>query len=197
VSFLHLIFLNDLYYCSRVFDFPLFTSFSFLLFTHQDSMVEDDAKQLCDLAIVISALPLPASRGSRICTNCGPRAPTSSPSPASRRRCSPSTCPSMSSPRSTSSASSPRCPAARRSSRTTTRRQGRWASSAAGDLDDHHKIRCMRRALNSSDVELVKLMVMGEGLNLDEALALHYAVENCSSEVVKVLLELSAADVNC
>jgi regulatory protein NPR1 len=55
----------------------------------------------------------------------------------------------------------------------------------------------MRRALNSSDVELVKLMVMGEGLNLDEALALHYAVENCSSEVVKVLLELSAADVNC
>ncbi|PPE00859.1 hypothetical protein GOBAR_DD02136 [Gossypium barbadense] len=54
----------------------------------------------------------------------------------------------------------------------------------------------MRRALDSSDVELVKLMVMGEGLNLDEALALHYAVENCSREVVKTLLELGAADVN-
>ena len=54
----------------------------------------------------------------------------------------------------------------------------------------------MRRALDSSDVELVKLMVMGEGLNLDEALALHYAVENCSREVVKALLELGAADVN-
>lgn len=39
-------------------------------------------------------------------------------------------------------------------------------------------------------------MVMGEGLNLDEALALHYAVENCSREVVKALLELGAADVN-
>ncbi|URD81378.1 hypothetical protein MUK42_02241 [Musa troglodytarum] len=65
------------------------------------------------------------------------------------------------------------------------------------ELDDHHKIRRMRRALDSSDVELVKLMVMGEGLNLDDALALHYAVENCSREVVKALLELGAADVNC
>ncbi|KAF5750265.1 Ankyrin repeat family protein / BTB/POZ domain-containing protein [Tripterygium wilfordii] len=67
--------------------------------------------------------------------------------------------------------------------------------SAAADLEDQ-KIRRMRRALDSSDVELVKLMVMGEGLNLDEALALHFAVENCSREVVKALLELGAADVN-
>ncbi|KAM7270894.1 hypothetical protein ACFE04_030108 [Oxalis oulophora] len=67
--------------------------------------------------------------------------------------------------------------------------------SMAADLEDQ-KIRRMRRALDSSDVELVKLMVMGEGLNLDEALALHYAVESCSREVVKALLELGAADVN-
>ncbi|XP_023526644.1 regulatory protein NPR5-like isoform X2 [Cucurbita pepo subsp. pepo] len=67
--------------------------------------------------------------------------------------------------------------------------------SVAADVEDQ-KIRRMRRALDSSDVELVKLMVMGEGLNLDEALALHYAVENCSREVVKALLELGAADVN-
>ncbi|XP_010554791.1 PREDICTED: regulatory protein NPR5-like [Tarenaya hassleriana] len=67
--------------------------------------------------------------------------------------------------------------------------------SVAQDLEDQ-KIRRMRRALDSSDVELVKLMVMGEGLNLDESLALHYAVENCSREVVKALLELGAADVN-
>ena len=65
----------------------------------------------------------------------------------------------------------------------------------SADLEDQ-KIRSMKRALDSSDVELVKLMVMGEGLNLDEALALHYAVENCSREVVKALLELGAADVN-
>ncbi|XP_022983763.1 regulatory protein NPR5-like isoform X2 [Cucurbita maxima] len=67
--------------------------------------------------------------------------------------------------------------------------------SVAADVEDQ-KIRRMRRALDSSDVELVKLMVMGEGLNLDEALALPYAVENCSREVVKALLELGAADVN-
>ncbi|KAF8396222.1 hypothetical protein HHK36_017836 [Tetracentron sinense] len=66
---------------------------------------------------------------------------------------------------------------------------------ATANLEDQ-KIRGMRRALDSSDVELVKLMVMGEGLNLDGALALHYAVENCSREVVKALLELGAADVN-
>ncbi|KAJ6425953.1 hypothetical protein OIU84_026516 [Salix udensis] len=65
----------------------------------------------------------------------------------------------------------------------------------SADLEDQ-KIRSMKRALDSSDVELVKLMVMGEGLNLDDALALHYAVENCSREVVKALLELGAADVN-
>ncbi|RDX82312.1 Regulatory protein NPR5, partial [Mucuna pruriens] len=65
----------------------------------------------------------------------------------------------------------------------------------APDIEDQ-KIHRMRRALDSSDVELVKLMVMGEGLNLDEALALHYAVESCSREVVKALLELGAADVN-
>ncbi|XP_030516630.1 BTB/POZ domain and ankyrin repeat-containing protein NOOT2 [Rhodamnia argentea] len=69
-------------------------------------------------------------------------------------------------------------------------------AAAGADLEDQ-KIRRMRRALDSSDVELVKLMVMGEGLNLDDALALHYAVENCSREVVKALLELGAANVNC
>ncbi|GAB2267158.1 Regulatory protein npr5 [Dionaea muscipula] len=68
-------------------------------------------------------------------------------------------------------------------------------AAAAAELKDHH-IQRMRRALDSSDVELVKLMVMGEGLNLDEALALHYAVQNCTREVVKALLELGAADVN-
>ncbi|CAA7060561.1 unnamed protein product [Microthlaspi erraticum] len=67
--------------------------------------------------------------------------------------------------------------------------------TSALDLEDQ-KIRRMRRALDASDVELVKLMVMGEGLNLDESLALIYAVENCSREVVKALLELGAADVN-
>ncbi|MQL89694.1 hypothetical protein Taro_022270 [Colocasia esculenta] len=67
---------------------------------------------------------------------------------------------------------------------------------SSAEVEEQQKIRRMRRALDSADVELVKLMVMGEGLNLDDALALHYAVENCSREVVKALLELGAADVN-
>nr|CAB3463020.1 unnamed protein product [Digitaria exilis] len=67
-------------------------------------------------------------------------------------------------------------------------------SSSAADRD--HKIRRMRRALDAADIELVKLMVMGEGLDLDDALAVHYAVQNCSRDVVKALLELGAADVN-
>ena len=41
------------------------------------------------------------------------------------------------------------------------------------------KTKRMQKALDSSDIELVKLMVMEEGLNLDKAFALHYAV-NCS-----------------
>ncbi|KAJ3681051.1 hypothetical protein LUZ60_015540 [Juncus effusus] len=70
-------------------------------------------------------------------------------------------------------------------------------SSSSSSADRDHKLRRMRRALDSSDIELVKLMVMGEGLNLDDALAVHYAVQNCSREVVKALLELGASDVNC
>jgi regulatory protein NPR1 len=42
------------------------------------------------------------------------------------------------------------------------------------------KTKRMQKALDSSDVELVKLMVMGEGLNLDKAFALHYVVNSCS-----------------
>ncbi|KAH9313413.1 hypothetical protein KI387_044047 [Taxus chinensis] len=69
------------------------------------------------------------------------------------------------------------------------------SSRSSMEMEDQ-RVRRMQRALDSSDVELVRLMVMGEGLNLDKALALHYAVANCSREVVKTLLELGAADVN-
>ncbi|GER57195.1 ankyrin repeat family protein [Striga asiatica] len=66
--------------------------------------------------------------------------------------------------------------------------------SSSGGTDE--KLHRMRRALDSANVELVRLMVMAEGLDLDRSLALHYAVENCSREVVKALLELGPADVN-
>lgn len=77
-----------------------------------------------------------------------------------------------------------------------TRRRSSPLMAPPSEPEDQQKIRRMRRALDDADVELVKLMVMGEGLNLDDALALHYAVQYCSREVVKALLELGAADVN-
>eukprot|EP00249_Psilotum_nudum_P004210 c17751_g2_i1 orf=535-1479(-) len=61
---------------------------------------------------------------------------------------------------------------------------------------EEQRIRRMQQALDSLDVELVRLMVLGEGLNLDKSHALHYAVAGCSREVVKALLELGAVDVN-
>ncbi|XP_024376188.1 BTB/POZ domain and ankyrin repeat-containing protein COCH isoform X2 [Physcomitrium patens] len=69
-------------------------------------------------------------------------------------------------------------------------------TTASGSATLEQKIKRMQKALDSSDVELVKLMVMGEGLNLDEVFGLHYAVSSCSRKVVKNLLELGAANVN-
>jgi regulatory protein NPR1 len=68
------------------------------------------------------------------------------------------------------------------------------APASAANRD--HKIRRMQRALDAADIELVKLMVMGEGLDLDDSLAVHYAVQHCNRDVVKALLELGAADGN-
>lgn len=56
---------------------------------------------------------------------------------------------------------------------------GYGGSLSTGAITENRTNR-MQKALDSSDVELVKLMVMGEGLDLDVALGLHYAVEKCS-----------------
>lgn len=56
---------------------------------------------------------------------------------------------------------------------------GYGGSLSTGAITENRTNR-MQKALDSSDVELVKLMVMGEGLDLDIALGLHYAVEKCS-----------------
>ncbi|XP_002969487.2 regulatory protein NPR5 isoform X1 [Selaginella moellendorffii] len=64
------------------------------------------------------------------------------------------------------------------------------------DSLDEQRTRRMQKALDSSDVELVKLLVMEEGLSLDKTFALHYAVAHCSRKVVSILLQLGAADVN-
>ncbi len=57
---------------------------------------------------------------------------------------------------------------------------GGSGSSISNNALSEQRTKRMQKALDSSDVELVNMMVMGEGLNLDKALALHYAVSNCS-----------------
>jgi regulatory protein NPR1 len=52
------------------------------------------------------------------------------------------------------------------------------------------------RALDSDDVELVRMLLKEGQTNLDDAFALHYAVEHCDSKITTELLEIALADVN-
>ncbi|XP_044366624.1 uncharacterized protein [Triticum aestivum] len=51
-------------------------------------------------------------------------------------------------------------------------------------------------ALDSYDVELVRLLLYEGQTNLDDAFALHYAVEHCDPKITTELLDLELADVN-
>ncbi|KAJ1282174.1 hypothetical protein BS78_03G030700 [Paspalum vaginatum] len=57
-------------------------------------------------------------------------------------------------------------------------------------------IRRVHRALDSDDVELVRMLLREGKTNLDDAYALHYAVEHCDSKITTELLDLALADVN-
>ncbi|XP_048544814.1 disease resistance protein RGA5-like isoform X4 [Triticum urartu] len=52
------------------------------------------------------------------------------------------------------------------------------------------------RALDSSDVELVRMLLKEGQTNLDDAFALHYAVEHCNSKITTELLDIAHANVN-
>ncbi|XP_074589873.1 BTB/POZ domain and ankyrin repeat-containing protein NPR1-like [Curcuma longa] len=52
------------------------------------------------------------------------------------------------------------------------------------------------RALDTDDIELVKLFIVGKPTILDDVKALHYAVAFCDTKVTKQLLDLHIADVN-
>ncbi|XP_010536434.1 PREDICTED: regulatory protein NPR3-like isoform X2 [Tarenaya hassleriana] len=54
----------------------------------------------------------------------------------------------------------------------------------------------IHKALDSDDVELVKLLLTESNVTLDQANALHYAVAYCDSKVVAGILSLDMADVN-
>lgn len=61
---------------------------------------------------------------------------------------------------------------------------------------DKH-VKRIHRALDSDDVELVRMLLKEEHTNLDEAFALHYAVAYCDSKTTTELLDISIADINC
>ncbi|KAF7028198.1 hypothetical protein CFC21_040162 [Triticum aestivum] len=57
-------------------------------------------------------------------------------------------------------------------------------------------VRRILRALDSDDVELVRMLLTEGQTNLDDAFALHYAVEHCDSKITTELLDIALADVN-
>ncbi|GLU14074.1 hypothetical protein SLE2022_306650 [Rubroshorea leprosula] len=58
------------------------------------------------------------------------------------------------------------------------------------------RIRSIHKALDSDDVELVKLLLSESKVTLDDAHALHYAVAYCDPKVVSEVLGMQLADVN-
>lgn len=58
------------------------------------------------------------------------------------------------------------------------------------------RVRRIHKALDSDDVELVKLLLTESNISLDDANALHYAVAYCDPKVVSEVLCLGLADVN-
>ncbi|KAL7133193.1 hypothetical protein ABFS83_12G123800 [Erythranthe nasuta] len=60
---------------------------------------------------------------------------------------------------------------------------------------DKH-VKRIHRALESDDVELVRMLLKEERTNLDDAYALHYAVAYCDSKTTAELLDLAIADIN-
>lgn len=64
------------------------------------------------------------------------------------------------------------------------------------DLIHDKRIRRIHKALDSDDVELVKLLLKESDITLDDAYALHYATAYSDPKVVKEVLSLGLADPN-
>lgn len=58
------------------------------------------------------------------------------------------------------------------------------------------RIRRILMALDSDDIELVKLLLTESDITLDDAFALHYAAAYCDSKIVSEVLELGLTNVN-
>lgn len=72
------------------------------------------------------------------------------------------------------------------------------AESSVEEVDPilEKSFRRIHKALDSDDVELVKLLLSESNLTLDDAYALHYAVAYCDPKIVKEVLSLGSADLN-
>ncbi|CAA3031918.1 regulatory NPR3-like [Olea europaea subsp. europaea] len=67
---------------------------------------------------------------------------------------------------------------------------------ASVDPVNERRIGRIHKALDSNDVELVKLLLQESSITLDAAYALHYAAAYCNPKVVNEVLNLGNADVN-
>lgn len=63
------------------------------------------------------------------------------------------------------------------------------------NFPDKH-VKRLHRALDSDDVELVRMLLKEGNTSLDDACALHYAVAYCNAKTTTELLDLAIADVN-
>ncbi|OAY81002.1 Regulatory protein NPR3, partial [Ananas comosus] len=70
------------------------------------------------------------------------------------------------------------------------------ANNLVADPVHEKRVRRIHRALDSDDVELVKMLLTESEITLDDAYAVHYAAAYCDSKVVAELLDLKAANVN-
>ena len=66
------------------------------------------------------------------------------------------------------------------------------------EVDPMHakRVRRIHKALDSDDVELLKLLLDESGITLDDAFALHYAAAYCNPKVFKEVLNMGLADLN-
>ncbi|KAL9375693.1 hypothetical protein Peur_032572 [Populus x canadensis] len=69
-------------------------------------------------------------------------------------------------------------------------------NTEAVDALREKRIKRIHMALDSDDVELVKLLLTESDITLDDANALHYAASYCDLKVVSEVLSLGLADVN-
>ncbi|KAI8553464.1 hypothetical protein RHMOL_Rhmol05G0018300 [Rhododendron molle] len=65
---------------------------------------------------------------------------------------------------------------------------------SSGFPDKH--VKRLHSALDSHDVELVKMLIKEEHTSIDDAYALHYAVAYCDAKIIAGILDLAIADVN-